>query len=65
MTQHWVDLATSFVFEMVERVEFNDLERRVDALEKIVIEIQTLVKLIKPVLAVMVAKLGLDLSQMM
>jgi len=53
------------VFEMVERVEFNDLERRVDALEKIVIEIQTLVKLIKPVLGVMVAKLGLDLSQMM
>lgn len=50
---------------MVERGEFNELEHRVDAIEKIIIEVQTLVKLIKPVLAVMVAKLGLDLSQLM
>lgn len=53
----------SFVFEMVERGEFRDLEHRVDAIEKIIIEIQTLVKLMKPILAVMAGKLGLDIAQ--
>jgi tetrahydromethanopterin S-methyltransferase subunit G len=45
---------------MVSRSEFNELERRVDAIEKTLAEIQTLVKILRPIAILLGASVGID-----
>jgi len=45
---------------MVERLEFNDLESRVDSVEKTLIEMQTLIRVLKPVAILLGASIGID-----
>lgn len=45
---------------MVERAEFNDLESRMDTVEKTLVEMQTLIKVLKPVAVLLGLSLGID-----
>ena len=48
---------------MVNREEFNSVEGRVDALERAIVEIQTLIKAIKPVAVMVGLHLGINIAQ--
>lgn len=45
---------------MIERAEFTAVENRVDALEAAMAEIQTLVKILKPIAILLGASIGID-----
>jgi len=45
---------------MVERDEFNDLEKRMDQVEKTLVEMQTLIKVLKPVAVLLGMSIGVD-----
>lgn len=45
---------------MIDRAEFTTVENRVDALEKAMAEIQTLVKILKPIAILLGASIGID-----
>ncbi len=47
---------------MVDRDEFNALEHRVDQVEKTLVEIQTLVKVLRPVAILLAAGIGMDIA---
>jgi len=49
---------------MPSRVEFNDLESRMDAVEKTIVEMQTLIKILKPIAVLLGLSLGIDFSGM-
>jgi len=50
---------------MIERAEFNDLESRMDSVEKTLIEMQTLIKVLKPVAILLGASIGIDVHAIM
>lgn len=45
---------------MVDRGEFNDLEKRMDQVEKTLVEMQTLIKVLKPVAVLLGMSIGVD-----
>jgi tetrahydromethanopterin S-methyltransferase subunit G len=46
---------------MIGLDEFHSLEHRVDEIEKTLVEMQTLIKILKPIAILLGASLGLDL----
>lgn len=49
---------------MIGLDDFHSLEHRVDEIEKTLVEMQTLIKILKPIAILLGASLGLDLHAM-
>ena len=50
---------------MIGLDEFNSLEHRVDEIEKTLVEMQTIVKILKPIAIFLGASLGLDIHSIL